>query len=138
MNSSLSRGQVRHSRCRPRRQAFRYRPFQFYRHLDELPEVLFDDYRDLTGRYDRIVSVAMIEAVGHQCMAGNFAQCSRLLKTGGAGPGIFGGIHASVAVLSLLQRGRISGKAPGVGAATADQARCPPHRRLLPIRGRKS
>ena len=46
--------------------------------------MLFDDYRDLTGRYDRIVSIEMIEAVGHQFMAGYFAQCSRLLKADGS------------------------------------------------------
>ena len=40
MNSSLYHGQVRHSRYRPRRHAFRYRLFQFYLDLDELPEVL--------------------------------------------------------------------------------------------------
>jgi cyclopropane-fatty-acyl-phospholipid synthase len=52
--------------------------------LSERIEVLFDDYRDLTGRYDRIVSIEMIEAVGHQFMAGYFAQCSRLLKADGS------------------------------------------------------
>ncbi len=52
--------------------------------LSDRVEVLFDDYRDLTGRYDRIVSIEMIEAVGHQFMAGYFAQCSRLLKADGS------------------------------------------------------
>jgi cyclopropane-fatty-acyl-phospholipid synthase len=32
--------------------------------LDDRVEVLLSDYRDLTGRYDRLVSVEMIEAVG--------------------------------------------------------------------------
>lgn len=40
MNSSLYHGQVRHTRYKPRRHAFRYRLFQFYLDLDELPEVL--------------------------------------------------------------------------------------------------
>ena len=40
MNSALYHGQVRHTRYRPRKHAFRYRLFQFYLDLDELPEVL--------------------------------------------------------------------------------------------------
>jgi cyclopropane-fatty-acyl-phospholipid synthase len=52
--------------------------------LSERVNVLFDDYRDLSGRYDRIVSIEMIEAVGHQFMAGYFAQCSRLLREDGS------------------------------------------------------
>lgn len=41
MHSSLYHGQVRHTRYRPRRHAFRYRVFQVYLDLDELPH-LFD------------------------------------------------------------------------------------------------
>jgi len=52
--------------------------------LADRVEVLCEDYRDLTGHYDRVVSVEMIEAVGHQFMAGYFAQCSRLLKADGS------------------------------------------------------
>lgn len=51
--------------------------------LSERIEVLFEDYRDLKGRYDRIVSVEMIEAVGHQYMNDYFARCSQLLKPDG-------------------------------------------------------
>ena len=51
--------------------------------LSDRIDVLFDDYRELQGSYDRIVSIEMIEAVGHQFMAGYFAQCSRLLKADG-------------------------------------------------------
>lgn len=40
MHSSLYRGLVRHTRYKPRRHDFRYRLFQFYLDLDELPEVL--------------------------------------------------------------------------------------------------
>ncbi len=40
MDSSLYRGLVRHTRYRPRRHDFRYRLFQFYLDLDELPGVL--------------------------------------------------------------------------------------------------
>ena len=40
MHSSLYRGLVRHTRYKPRRHDFRYRMFQFYLDLDELPGVL--------------------------------------------------------------------------------------------------
>ncbi|REJ89915.1 MAG: class I SAM-dependent methyltransferase [Planctomycetota bacterium] len=45
--------------------------------------LLADDYRDLKGRFDHIVSIEMIEAVGHQYLDEYFAQCRRLLKPGG-------------------------------------------------------
>lgn len=45
--------------------------------------VLLEDYRDLTGSYDKLVSIEMIEAVGHQYFDTYFAQCSRLLKPAG-------------------------------------------------------
>lgn len=45
--------------------------------------VLRSDYRELTGRYDKLVSVEMIEAVGHQYLDVWFRACARLLKPGG-------------------------------------------------------
>lgn len=42
-----------------------------------------DDYRDLDGRYDKIVSVEMIEAVGHQYYDTFFRRCNELLAPGG-------------------------------------------------------
>lgn len=45
--------------------------------------VLLEDYRDLNGQYDKLVSIEMIEAVGHQYYDTYFAQCSRLLKPDG-------------------------------------------------------
>jgi cyclopropane-fatty-acyl-phospholipid synthase len=45
--------------------------------------VLLSDYRDLTGTYDKLVSIEMIEAIGHQFYDTYFAQCSRLLKPNG-------------------------------------------------------
>jgi cyclopropane-fatty-acyl-phospholipid synthase len=42
-----------------------------------------DDYRDLDGRYDKLVSVEMIEAVGHQYFDTFFRSCSELLAPGG-------------------------------------------------------
>jgi cyclopropane-fatty-acyl-phospholipid synthase len=45
--------------------------------------VLLDDYRDLDGRYDKLVSVEMIEAVGHHYFDTFFRRCSELLAPGG-------------------------------------------------------
>ncbi len=42
-----------------------------------------DDYRDLDGRYDKLVSVEMIEAVGHQYFDTFFRRCGELLVPGG-------------------------------------------------------
>jgi cyclopropane-fatty-acyl-phospholipid synthase len=41
------------------------------------------DYRDLQGEFDRLVSIEMIEAVGHQFYNTFFQTCSRLLKDDG-------------------------------------------------------
>ncbi len=41
------------------------------------------DYRDLAGQYDRIVSIEMLEAVGHQYFGVFFRTCADVLKTGG-------------------------------------------------------
>ena len=46
-------------------------------------EVLLTDYRDLTGRYDKIVSVEMVEAVGHEFLPDYFRQLGRLLEPHG-------------------------------------------------------
>jgi cyclopropane-fatty-acyl-phospholipid synthase len=46
-------------------------------------ELLFEDYRNLKGTFDRLVSIEMIEAVGHQYLETFFKVCSRLLKEDG-------------------------------------------------------
>lgn len=51
--------------------------------LSHRVEVLLNDYRDLEGKYDKIVSIEMIEAVGHQFLNTYFEQCNRLLKPAG-------------------------------------------------------
>ena len=51
--------------------------------LSERITLLLEDYRDLTGSYDKLVSIEMIEAVGHQFYDTYFAQCARLLKPNG-------------------------------------------------------
>lgn len=45
--------------------------------------VLLQDYRDLTGRFDKLVSVEMIEAVGHQFLDTYLSACAGLLKPDG-------------------------------------------------------
>lgn len=45
--------------------------------------VLKQDYRDLKGQYDKLVSIEMIEAVGHEYFDTYFNCCSRLLKPDG-------------------------------------------------------
>jgi cyclopropane fatty-acyl-phospholipid synthase-like methyltransferase len=48
--------------------------------------VLFSDYHDLTGLYDKLVSREIIEAVGHQYFDSYFGKCSVLLESDGILP----------------------------------------------------
>jgi cyclopropane-fatty-acyl-phospholipid synthase len=52
--------------------------------LEDRVTVLFEDYRDLRGRYDKLVSIEMIEAVGWRRIGDFFARCSALLEPDGA------------------------------------------------------
>lgn len=51
--------------------------------LSHRVRVVLRDYRDLEGRYDKIVSIEMIEAVGHEFLDEYFARCNRLLAADG-------------------------------------------------------
>ncbi len=51
--------------------------------LEGRAEVLLQDYRDLRGKYDKLVSVEMIEAVGHRFYGTFFAKCAELLAEDG-------------------------------------------------------
>ena len=51
--------------------------------LSDRITVLLQDYRDLTGGYDRLVSIEMIEAIGHQYLDTYFAKVGSLLKPEG-------------------------------------------------------
>jgi cyclopropane-fatty-acyl-phospholipid synthase len=51
--------------------------------LSDRVTLRLQDYRDLDGRYDKLVSVEMIEAVGHQYFDTFFRRCGELLKPGG-------------------------------------------------------
>jgi cyclopropane-fatty-acyl-phospholipid synthase len=51
--------------------------------LSDRVEIVTKDYRELDGIYDKLVSIEMIEAVGHQYLGGFFAKCSELLRPAG-------------------------------------------------------
>lgn len=47
-------------------------------------QLLFEDYRNLRGQYDHIVSIEMFEAVGYEHYDQFFGACDRLLKPDGS------------------------------------------------------
>lgn len=51
--------------------------------LNDKINILLSDYRDLQGQFDKLVSIEMIEAVGHQFYDTYFSSCARLLKPDG-------------------------------------------------------
>ncbi|MBS1991868.1 MAG: class I SAM-dependent methyltransferase [Cyanobacteria bacterium SZAS LIN-3] len=51
--------------------------------LSDQIELVLKDYRQLTGLYDKIVSIEMIEAVGHEYIPVFFEKCDSLLKRDG-------------------------------------------------------
>jgi cyclopropane-fatty-acyl-phospholipid synthase len=51
--------------------------------LEDRVSVLCEDYRKLEGSFDKLVSVEMIEAVGHDFYSSYFSRCSQLLKPNG-------------------------------------------------------
>lgn len=51
--------------------------------LEDRVTVLLTDYRDLEGRFTKLVSVEMIEAVGSEYFDAFFASCARLLQADG-------------------------------------------------------
>jgi len=51
--------------------------------LEDRITLLECDYRDLTGQYDKLVSIEMLEAVGHEYYDTYFAKCSELLRDDG-------------------------------------------------------
>jgi cyclopropane-fatty-acyl-phospholipid synthase len=51
--------------------------------LEDRVTVLLEDYRDLRGHYDKLVSIEMIEAVGWQYFDEFFARCAQLLRSSG-------------------------------------------------------
>lgn len=51
--------------------------------LSDRVTLLLEDYRDLEGQYDKLVSIEMIEAVGHEFHDTFFEKCQSLLKPDG-------------------------------------------------------
>ncbi|HTD28375.1 MAG TPA: cyclopropane-fatty-acyl-phospholipid synthase family protein, partial [Xanthomonadaceae bacterium] len=51
--------------------------------LQDRITVLLNDYRDLDGSYDKLVSIEMIEAIGHTYLDTYFEKCAALLKPDG-------------------------------------------------------
>ena len=51
--------------------------------LQDKVKVLLQDYRTMKGKYDKIVSVEMLEAVGHKFLSTYFQRCNDLLKRDG-------------------------------------------------------
>lgn len=52
--------------------------------LQDRVKILDQDYRHLSGTYDRLVHCEMVEAVGHQFLPSFFGRCSELLRPTGA------------------------------------------------------
>ena len=52
--------------------------------LEHRISLLEQDYRELTGRFDKLVSIEMIEAVGHEYLDTFFRQCGALLAEDGS------------------------------------------------------
>ncbi len=51
--------------------------------LEDKVTILLEDYRKLDGQFDKLVSIEMIEAVGHDYLEDYFTTCSNLLKPNG-------------------------------------------------------
>ncbi len=51
--------------------------------LSDRVTIVLEDYRDLTGTYNKLVSIEMIEAIGHQYLDTYLAKCASLLKPDG-------------------------------------------------------
>lgn len=70
---TISNEQFRYARERIRKEG-----------LENLVEIRLQDYRLLTGTFDKIVSIEMLEAVGHEYIPLYFGKCHELLKPNGA------------------------------------------------------
>ncbi len=51
--------------------------------MSHLVDIRFEDYRRIASQYDKIVSIEMLEAVGHKYLGDFFKTCDRLLKKNG-------------------------------------------------------
>jgi len=71
--TTISREQYEYARAAVRRAG-----------VEDRVTILLEDYRDLTGRYDKLVSIEMIEAVGWRHTGVFLAKCAELLAAHGA------------------------------------------------------
>lgn len=71
--TTISEAQLKHAEERVRAEG-----------LEDRITLLYRDYRTLEGKYDRLVSIEMIEAVGVQYLDTYFEKCGSLLKPDGA------------------------------------------------------
>jgi len=51
--------------------------------LENQIEILLEDYRSLSGTFDKIISIEMLEAVGHRHLPAFFRRCDELLNQDG-------------------------------------------------------
>jgi cyclopropane-fatty-acyl-phospholipid synthase len=51
--------------------------------LEDRVQIEVVDYRDVEARFDAVISIEMLEAVGHRFLDGFFATCDRVLRPGG-------------------------------------------------------
>jgi len=51
--------------------------------LEDKVSIIIQDYRKIDGTFDKIVSIEMLEAVGHQYLETYFEKCQELLKPNG-------------------------------------------------------
>ena len=51
--------------------------------LSNKVDIIIKDYRDIDGEFDKIVSIEMLEAVGHNFYETYFAKCAEVLKPNG-------------------------------------------------------
>ncbi|MBC7616654.1 MAG: class I SAM-dependent methyltransferase [Pedobacter sp.] len=51
--------------------------------LSNKVDIIIKDYRDIEGEFDKIVSIEMLEAVGHNFYETYFAKCAEVLKPNG-------------------------------------------------------
>lgn len=51
--------------------------------LGDRVDIQYRDYRELSGRFDKLVSIEMLEAVGYEYLPAYFATCGRVLAAGG-------------------------------------------------------
>lgn len=70
--TTISREQYEHACARVKEEGLEHRI-----------TLLCEDYRNLTGQYDKLVSIEMIEAVGHEFYQHYFQICADLLKRDG-------------------------------------------------------